>query len=227
MKHKPRLPRKNSGLSGRRSLLHTITTGVASSTDWVRSKYWDVVPYDWRPSQVLYRAKCFFWYKYTTVKCRYLPHTWTDRCQLLPHTMMEILSQFIEKECSPGHVDWEGSGHAVVVNGEAKNVRQEMQDIYDWWHVGRLGYCGAEEVLWKEIEAHPAQREFIPLGKDFQECDKDDAFCYEWAEEFENEENKQINKRCFRALNKLERMHDEKLQEMMIRLVRVSPYMWT
>lgn len=204
----------------------TVAEVVASCSSWVRHKYFDLIPYDWRPGRLFYRAKCFCWHRYTTVKCRYLPYTWVDRCQLLPHTMFEILSQFIEKECSPGHVDWEGSGHVVVVNGEAKNVRQEMQDIYDWWHVGRLDYEGAEEVLWKEIEAHPARREFIPLGKDFKECEEKDACVYEWVSEFEREEDEQVNKRCFLALSKLEKMYDEKLQEMMVRLVKVSPYMW-
>jgi len=41
--------------------------------------------------------------------------------------MFEILSKFIEEECSPGIVDWEGSDHTIDVNGDIVNVRTEMQ----------------------------------------------------------------------------------------------------
>lgn len=67
--------------------------------DKLRNFYWRLIPYDWRPGQLLYRMKCFFFKRYTTVKPRYLPHTWCDRTAVLPHMMFEILSQFLEKEC--------------------------------------------------------------------------------------------------------------------------------
>jgi hypothetical protein len=52
--------------------------------------------------------------------------------------MFEILSRFIEKECGEDGVkDWydEEWGGKIVVNGEAKFVRDEMQELYDWWHL--------------------------------------------------------------------------------------------
>ena len=48
--------------------------------------------------------------------------------------MFEVLSQFIENECSPGPIDWEASAHMVKVHGKEVNVRDEMQELYDWWH---------------------------------------------------------------------------------------------
>jgi hypothetical protein len=98
---------------------------------WLADFYWPLmrfIPYDWRPGQIWYRILCFCWYRYTTVKPRTLNyHTWCDRDKLLVHTMFEILSQFIEKECSPGHVDWQSTNqHALA--------RQELQTIYDWWY---------------------------------------------------------------------------------------------
>ena len=59
---------------------------------------------------------------------RYLSrYGWCDRVEALPHIMFEILSKFIEEECSPGIVDWEGSDHTIDVNGDIVNVRTEMQ----------------------------------------------------------------------------------------------------
>ena len=76
--------------------------------------YWHTVPYDWRPGQIWCRLKCWAWKRYTTVKPRYLDHTWCDRCDLLPHMMFEILCDFVEKECSPGCVEWYGEhGHKL------------------------------------------------------------------------------------------------------------------
>jgi len=89
----------------------------------------------WHPMEIWYRFTCWIWRRYSTVKPRYLPHTWCDRSEILPHAMFEILSAFIEKECSPGHIDWYHE-HAskVMVDGKERFVRDELQDIYDWWH---------------------------------------------------------------------------------------------
>ena len=196
--------------------------------DAIQYKYWDVVPYDWRPGQIWYRTKCFFWHRYSTIKCRYLPHTWADRTNVLPHTMFEILSRFIEEECSPGHIDWEGSGHTIEVNGVEKNVRVEMQDLYDWWHnVCMKLYEEVNDILWKEAEKHPPTREFIPINRAGEEIEEEDAEMFRWETEFETPEDDEVHHRCMMAINKLERMRDAKLQEMMVRLVKLTPYLWT
>lgn len=196
--------------------------------DWVRHTYWRAVPYDWRVSQVWYRFRCWAWRRHTTVKSRYLPHTWVDRTAVLPHTMFEILSQFVEGECSPGHVDWEASGHMVTVNGVEKNVRVEMQDLYDWWHqVYNKTYGEVNDILWEEVEKHPPVSNFIPINKDDEVVDEDEAELFLWEQEFKTPEDEEIHNHCMRSLNKLERMQEEKLQEMMHRLVNLMPYLWT
>ena len=64
--------------------------------DWIRYKYYDLVPYEYRPRQIWYVFKCWDWNRYTTVKPRYLGHTWTDRDNLLLHMSFEILSNYVE-----------------------------------------------------------------------------------------------------------------------------------
>lgn len=94
---------------------------------YFRNWYYRVVPYEWRPRRVWYRIKCRWWHRYTTVKPRGLPHTWVDRCELLPHLMFEVLGQFIEKECSPGAIDWDADDFH-------RRIRREMQELWDWWN---------------------------------------------------------------------------------------------
>jgi hypothetical protein len=206
-----------------------------------------MLSFHWRPSQIWYRLKCFLWHRYTTIKSRYLDHTWHNRVTVLPYTMFEILSNFIEGECSPGHVDWEGSGHTVEVNGETINVRDEMQELYDWWHtVYNKEFDEVNEILWKEAEKHSPTELFIPYepeGEDenlwetepaemFIPCDPGDELekKAEWMTydpQFKNEEDGEIYHRCLIAANKLEYMQSKMLMERMHRLVNLTPYLWT
>jgi hypothetical protein len=110
------------------------------------------IPYNWRPKNIWYSITCRFWHKYTTVKPRYLSHQWTDRCEVMPHMMFEILSQFIEKECTPEQVDWTWEGNLIEVNGQKISARDEMQYLYDWWHKKYNDeYEKKSEALWDEV----------------------------------------------------------------------------
>jgi len=190
--------------------------------DRIRYTYWGLVPYDWRPKQIYYRFKCWIWKRYTTIKPRYLNfHTWCDRCELLPHAMFEILSKFIEEECSPGHIDWEGSGHTVEVNGKQVNIREEMQCLYDWWHnTYNKEYEEVHDILWKEAHKHDPIREE-------KEIEIHGETYYEWKPEFKNKEDEEIWRCCVRACSKLEEIQNRDLEEKMTRLVKCRPYMWT
>ena len=94
--------------------------------DSIRYKYWDIVPYDYRPSHIWYKLKCWAWKRHTTIKPRFLGHTWCDKTELIVHINFEILCKFIEDECSPGYVDWEH-------DEEHRQIRQDLQNLYDWW----------------------------------------------------------------------------------------------
>lgn len=188
--------------------------------DKIQDLYWQIVPYDWRLRQIVYRLRCFFWCRYTTVKPRTLPyHTWTDRDNLLAHCSFEILSRFIENECSPGNVDWysDDCPHKIVVNGVEKWVRDEMQEIYEWWHNKYIkGQNDENERLHKEIEK--VEPITYTGEKDGQ---------WYWEPQFKCEEDAVEWKGYMRALSDLERNIESELQLMLHRLVDIRQYMWT
>ena len=82
-----------------------------------------------------YKLKCWAWHRYNTIKPRYMPHTWMDRDSLLEGCVFEVLSKFLEDECSPGCVDWYHE-YATKVDFEGKEIflRDAWQKIYDWYH---------------------------------------------------------------------------------------------
>lgn len=189
---------------------------------FIKHTYWKLVPYDWRPFTISYRLKCFFFKRYTTVKPRTLKyHTWCDRCTLLPHMMFEILTQFIEEECSPEIIDWEASDHRVIVNGESVNVRDEMQALYDWWHKEYLKeYPKREEELWAEIKKY--EPTFL-----FEKMEIEDTCFYSYNPNFSSKEDKTHYKSLMGQISSLEREKEKELIKMCHRLVEVIPYLWT
>ncbi|MCK9458443.1 MAG: hypothetical protein M0R80_02220 [Proteobacteria bacterium] len=208
----------------------------------IKYKYWEIVPYDWRPWQMWYRFKSFIWTRPTVIKPRYLPYTWCDRMEMLPHMMFEILSQFIEQECSPGHVDWEASDHKIRVvkddsidpgsglpldPGKMVNVRDEMQELYDWWHnVYMKEYKEVEEILWAEARKHE------PIDRWEEDDDKKMAglygeTLYKWEQNFKTTEDEEIYHDCLMALNKLEANQHKALLARMHRIVNLTGYLWT
>jgi len=134
--------------------------------------------------------------------------------------MFEILSQFVEQECSLAHVEWYGEyGVKTTVNGEEKYVRDEMQDLYDWWHqVWNQEYGQVSDILWKEAKRHSPHVEWIPI---------EDTDLYEWNPQFAVEKDAQCYHKCLDALNKLEAIMEKKLQKQLHRLINIIPYMWT
>lgn len=187
----------------------------------IKYAYWKIIQYDWRPGQIWYRLKCFFWHRYTTVKPRYLHHTWCDRCELLPHMMFEILAQFIKDECSPGYVQWYGEdGHKITVNGEEKFVLDEMKDLVAWWDtVWNKEWEEVNDLLWAEAHTHDPTSEWT-------ECDDRPGLSY-WDPQFRETEDGEIWHFCVHAVNKLERMMHKDREERLRRMVAIMPYMWT
>lgn len=207
----------------------------------IQFKYWNIVPYDLRPGQLYYKTKCFLFKRYSTVKSRYLGHTWCDRSELLLYTSFEILSDFIENECSPGHIEWYGeSGHKITVNGVEKYVRDEMQELYDWWqschkkpktslyekegnetykHLLDPTFHEYSHMLWSLVHAEEIKNETIPL-----ESNDGKVYAYEWKTHYKDE---QKHHDYVRAAAHLERMHDEFVQNQLHRLVNIRHSMWT
>ena len=172
----------------------------------------------WHPQEIWYKLKCWAWHRYSTVHPRYLDHTWVDRVELLPHTMFEILSDFVENECSPGHIEWY-YGHKVKVNGEERYVRDEMQEIYDWWHTTlHKEYPKKEEQLWEEAKDFKPNREFHP---------SENELFAEWRMEWDNPEAEETYNRLMNELQELEEQADRETTDYMHRLVNVRQSLWT
>jgi len=190
----------------------------------IQDSYWTIVPYNWRPGQIWYRIKCFLWHRYSTVKPREFPHTWVDRCELMPHMIFEILSQFIEGECGEdGVVDWyyEG-GHKIEVKGEVSgkliNVRDEMQDLYDWWH---------KDYIVNKDHTHDAYHEhFKQHGtRSFEEIQGSDHLG--WETNFDTPEAEAESDRLFQEAMALEKAYEKELNSRLHRIINIIPYMWT
>lgn len=191
--------------------------------DKIKYKYYDIVPYNWRPSQIWYRLKCRLWKKYTTYKPRYLSHTWNDRDNILLHMNFEILCQFIEKECSPGYVNWAYDEFHI-------EKMREMRSLYDWWidcHTDRKKddilldkrFDELYKVYEYLIDEADGPTETIPLrGEDYK------IYAYKW-------ETSRTNPDKFsdyvKARNNLSHIHEEFLERQLIRLIKIRPFMWT
>ncbi len=176
----------------------------------------------WRPHNLWYKFKCWAWHRYTTVKPRTLKyHTWCDRNVLLAHAMFEILTQFIEEECSPGHVEWYGTdGHKITVDGEEKYVRDEMQDLYDWWHQQYLKrYPALEDKFCEAVHEHDKAHKLSNLRKEA-------GTCY-WDPQYDTLENKKWGHALLMQLNYLERAVENALDRRLPRILAIRPYMWT
>jgi len=143
--------------------------------------------------------------KPNTIKPRYLKHTWCDKDHVMAHMMFELLSTFIEDECSPGHVQWFGEhGHKIEVDGKKVFVRHEMQALYDWWHEKyNKAYSKETDAIYEESIDEPL-------------CDKNGMFCMS-----------DHNKAVYKKASELEAFYESQLEENLIRLLKIRPYMWT
>ncbi len=185
---------------------------MSQMKDKILNLYWAIIPYDYRPRSLWYKLRGLLWDRYNTVRCRYLSYTWNDRVEVLTHVMFEVLSEFIEKECSPGIVDWEKSAHSVEVNGKLVNVRDEMQSLYDWWHIYRKEYEEVNDIIWRRRE------------KILERAKNPDAFI---DLEFDSEEDAALEHTYMMASIKLDELYEQALTDRLHRIVKIRRYMWT
>ena len=184
----------------------------------------------WHPSNLWYRFKCWAWKRYTTVKPRWLDHTWCDCTDLLPHTMFEILGRFIEQECSPGCIEWYGEeGCTITVNGEDRYVRDEMQELWTWWsdiYVGERGKALCSyDARRAAIHAAIDQIDDASLISRFDESEESDFFTYN--PKYKTADAAVRVDQLYKQLFALDKEAHEALQSMMHRLVNIRRYLWT
>ena len=190
-----------------------------NDTIWekIQYKYWDIWPYNWRPGEAWYRLKCFLFKRYTTIKPKTLNyHTWVDRRHLLYHFAFEILTQFIEEECSPGHTDWEKTNHTVEVDGRTVNVRDEMQEIYDWWQNYHV-YSDVENLLYEMAMKYESEDASEQLSDGM----------WNWKRKFKTPEEEEKHNRLMKGTNTLDDIRNKDIDDMLHRLINIRQNMWT
>ena len=153
-----------------------------------------------------YKFICWLWYWHTTIKPRYVDHTYHDTTSLMPHMMFELLSRFIEEEADDAVWYHE---YATLING--KNIRDEMQELYDWWHKEFKEYDEIEDIIFNELEKHS------PLS----------IFGDYFNPKYRTNEDKIIYECLLTALNKLEIIRENDIKIKMIRLVKITEHLWT
>lgn len=115
----------------------------------VKYVYWSIIPFKWRPSNILYRVKCGLWHKYTTIKPRTLGHTYVDKSELIPHLIFECLCRFVENQIDD--VDWTWSL-------QQREARQTFMDAYEWWNNVYLKFLHEEDPkIWVEQQQRMEQ----------------------------------------------------------------------
>jgi hypothetical protein len=189
----------------------------------IKYAYWRIWPYNLRPMTAWYNFKCWVWHRYGTIRCRHLPHTWSDRRSILLHASFEILTQFIDGECSPGHVLWYGEhAHQVEVDGVMENVMDEMKELYHWWNTVYLKeYPKMTDELWEEVETCAPKMRCVPYDG------MPDGMAGELVSEYENDGQRDKYKALMAKERDLEVTMDQKAEEMLCRLAAVRLWMWT
>jgi hypothetical protein len=186
--------------------------------DAIKYRYWTILPYDYRPGQLWYQLRCFFWNRYSTVKPRWLGHTWIDRGDLMPYVMFEILCQFIEHECDPGCVEWYGEyGHKIIPgkpfvhpdeeSPDAVYVMDELLALRDWWV---NDYLVNHDHCYDKWHEH---RQLYYKDADFMEV--------------LNSKQTPEEKALFNEAVEAEAKYDRDLIVNMQRLAVLTPFMWT
>ena len=196
----------------------------------IQYAYWSIIPHHLRPGQLWYRLKCWVWHRYSTVKPRDLPHTWVDRSHLMPHMIFEILSKFIEKECGEDcFVEWYGDEpHMIEVDGKQVNVRDEMQDLYDWWHQDYLRNIDHIHDEWHEHRKLHVYNVFTRLTDqtlDWADPDYDEL--EEGGTQYSSPEAEIENNRIFAEATARKSAYEAELNSRLHRIINIIPYMWT
>lgn len=164
--------------------------------------YLDDIYFECRQSMIYniwYKIKCKFWYKYSTIKPRYLSHIWIDRDILLLHCSFEILCNFVEKELDQDHIYWE-------YNEEYKNAKQGLIDLYNWW-----------------IDCNKNRQDHYLLDKDYNAIYKT---LYSLIKEFDNK-NTEFYFEYINAITTLKDMHEEFVNNQLKKLIDLRKWMWT
>ena len=189
---------------------------------------WHIRPFN-HVSRFLYwlRTHTYNRYHILNLKCKRNGYAWgwLDRSEGILFANMAILVDFVEKEKAfDCYVDWR-SAEEVRASGEMENdpsgdanrdghaaAKKEMLEIYNWWTKGRK----------EEHDALEAESDSAYQNTSFKfEPSKTHKDMFEMVTE--NSPSLEVSRNLWDREAALE----DKDKEMMIRLIKISGYMWT
>jgi hypothetical protein len=178
--------------------------------DKIQDLYWTLLPYDWRPGQIWYRFACWSWRRYSTVKPRYLGHTWVDMDELLAQTIFEILSRFVEKEMDI--IDWD-------YNDEYRHAKSEIMSLYHWWHDNyNKSYIEDGMKLWAETHKYTPEITWKPC---------ENKYCVKMVTTWKNPDDEKKYHELLDESIAIDAKHETELKTNMIRLINIKEYLWS
>jgi hypothetical protein len=158
-----------------------------------------------------YWIKFRTWAKYHVVNSG-MPPGWHDITELMIHVNFQMLVNFIEKERAFETVVWDSPP-------EHARAKKELEELYHWWKNVYPKYDD-NNPLYKT--KHP-ERKFEPI-----EVDKDgDPLLFSWEANFESEEAKEAYHKTIRDGMDYEVQCDKEIENNLIRLIKLRPYLWT
>lgn len=170
-----------------------------------RYRFYGLIPEFW------YYLKCLVWKRYNTVTAKTLPPTWRDADSRMLHINFEILRSVIEDEQIFERNGAEGDPN----DGKSWAwALKEMQTLWHWWTVERPARVKLEEDTlhaWAERRG-PLQFKEIP-GTNLSEMLPGN----------QDEETE----RLWKLHNTVEAENDAQDEAMLIRLIKLRPYLWT
>lgn len=188
---------------------------------WVRWGAWRELGWRWfRPGhifewggaipQVWRYIKDSFWHRHNVIVVRTEPPTWQDRSEFLLPVMMQVLTDFVEKERPFDHFD------------TSHNYDQwwRIRDLYEWWHIrrpARLKMTAAALTAWHDEFERIGGITFGEVSGNTRRllfpCDRG--------------VNTAAVDRLSAARQALEAAGEAEDEAMMIRLVRLRGHLWT
>jgi hypothetical protein len=186
-----------------------------------------------------------YWIKYTfispsnVVKIKTLKRgSWIDRDEILLHSSFQILTDYVEKECSGQYykielinieeemkafADWseeERIGHRDSLE-EQNRYYKEILDLYDWWNVRRPIREKNDPFT---IEDKDFDLLWDPSDEDRVESRDEygDPLTYSFMLKPNAERSAYYDRQ-----RKYEEMSDKEDEEMLIRLMKIRKFLWS
>lgn len=191
--------------------------------EYLREYYWNIVPWDYRPSNIIYRLKCFFWHRYRTVKPRTLPgQVWVDREELLIHCCFEILTQFMEKELKGyREEDWayyykRRPDELVEFGGHKKDPYYVLDYLKRWWafYIEKVEKLGD---AWDKFNEQHRKDGTNPV---------ENTDLVSWEPVWDLPENEEISRVMFKRYAKKSQKLEQELDNNLVLLIKLRKYLW-